>query len=1011
MPRMLRMLSLIVIASLLFALAPSARAQTGEPTREPILRIETGMHTAGITRIGVDRLGKFLVTASQDKTARVWELESGKLLRVLRVPFGVADDVRRSAPDKAAALDAEGVLMAIAISPDGKMIAVGGLTGLLGLMGPEPQDEKSLDEFMGNLGCVYIFDRESGRLVRRLTGSIPLSLAFSLDGALLATTSFLTSSVRLWRTSDWSEVGRDDSAEMCISADFDHAGRLVASCFGGNVHLYDAKMRLLEKKAAPGGKQPLTVRFSPDGRKIALGYNDSARVDVLSGDTLALLYSPDTGASNNASMVNVAWSMDGMMLYAGGSDKGPHIIRRWSDGGRGPYVDTTAANDAISDIAPLPKGGIVYAASNLWGILDTRGGQASGLQPGPIADYRDNLTGFLTNTNADSIRFGYEQFGKSPAVFQLSDRKLTPDTPAADDMRPPRTKAPGLSVTDWKDSATPRLNDKPLELRPLEMSLAILFMNLTAENLPEEKATSLAVGPDGERFLLGTVIRMSLFNRSGRQLWQALAPSFLYAVNISGDGRLAVAAFGDGTIRWYRMTDGKELLAFFPHKDRKRWILWTPSGYYDCSPGAEDLVGWHVNNGSAQAADFFPVGQFRDKFYRPDVVARMLKTLDEQLALKEANEERGLKQQTAKVEDLLPPVVNIISPSEGAQLSPGEVTIRYRLHSNNGEPVTNIMAMVDGKTIAVERGLSINVGQNGAEREIKIKLPAGASLISVLATNRNTPSVAATVHVSTGPAARGTEIVDEKTRPAKPTLYVLAVGVGAYSDGSGLPTLTYPAKDANDFAAALERQKGRRYQDVEMKVLPNATHDQVMDGLEWITKTATEKDVAMIFLAGHGIADGGDFYYFMPSDSELEHPKKRGVPFAEIENTLISLKGQKVLFVDTCRSGAVLGKRGIIDINGIANKLNRETSGVAVFTASMGNESAFEDSRWGNGAFTRALVDALSGQADSEHSGEITFSMLDRFLTKRVRELTANRQTPTATKPLTVPDFLVAELR
>src|SRR5215467_9246797 len=61
MRRMLRMLNVIVIASLLFALAPSARAQTGEPSREPILRIETGMHTAGITRIGVDRLGKFLV--------------------------------------------------------------------------------------------------------------------------------------------------------------------------------------------------------------------------------------------------------------------------------------------------------------------------------------------------------------------------------------------------------------------------------------------------------------------------------------------------------------------------------------------------------------------------------------------------------------------------------------------------------------------------------------------------------------------------------------------------------------------------------------------------------------------------------------------------------------------------------------------------------------------------------------------------------------------------------------
>ena len=59
----------------------------------------------------------------------------------------------------------------------------------------------------------------------------------------------------------------------------------------------------------------------------------------------------------------------------------------------------------------------------------------------------------------------------------------------------------------------------------------------------------------------------------------------------------AVAAYADGTIRWHRLSDGKELLAFFPHKDKKRWVLWTPSGYYDASPGGEELIGWHVSNG------------------------------------------------------------------------------------------------------------------------------------------------------------------------------------------------------------------------------------------------------------------------------------------------------------------------------------------------------------------------------------------------------------------------------
>jgi len=46
------------------------------------------MHTAMINRIAVDRAGRWAVTASDDKTARIWNLASGQLVRVLRVPLG-----------------------------------------------------------------------------------------------------------------------------------------------------------------------------------------------------------------------------------------------------------------------------------------------------------------------------------------------------------------------------------------------------------------------------------------------------------------------------------------------------------------------------------------------------------------------------------------------------------------------------------------------------------------------------------------------------------------------------------------------------------------------------------------------------------------------------------------------------------------------------------------------------------------------------------------------------------
>src|SRR4051794_23429809 len=55
---------------------------------------------------------------------------------------------------------------------------------------------------------------------------------------------------------------------------------------------------------------------------------------------------------------------------------------------------------------------------------------------------------------------------------------------------------------------------------------------------------------------------------------------------------LVVAAYGDGTIRWHRMSDGQELLAFYPLPDRQRWVAWTPEGYYAAAPGTAEVLGW-----------------------------------------------------------------------------------------------------------------------------------------------------------------------------------------------------------------------------------------------------------------------------------------------------------------------------------------------------------------------------------------------------------------------------------
>ena len=61
------------------------------PDQAPVLRIETGMHTAVIRRIGVDAACARIATASDDKTVRLWSMPDGKLQRTIRLPIGLGE--------------------------------------------------------------------------------------------------------------------------------------------------------------------------------------------------------------------------------------------------------------------------------------------------------------------------------------------------------------------------------------------------------------------------------------------------------------------------------------------------------------------------------------------------------------------------------------------------------------------------------------------------------------------------------------------------------------------------------------------------------------------------------------------------------------------------------------------------------------------------------------------------------------------------------------------------------
>jgi hypothetical protein len=249
---------------------------------------------------------------------------------------------------------------------------------------------------------------------------------------------------------------------------------------------------------------------------------------------------------------------------------------------------------------------------------------------------------------------------------------------------------------------------------------------------------------------------------------------------------------------------------------------------------------------------------------------------------------------------------------------------------------------------------------------------------------------------------------------AKPKLYLLSVGVGAYQN----PTfnLVLPAKDAQDVAAAWKAQEGRLYSEVEARVLTDreATRNAILSGLEWMETQATQEDVAVLFFSGHGINDPrtGE-YLFLPYEADLAARRTTLVPDRDVRSALASIPGKVLVFLDTCYAGNLLGgarTRGPADLAPLLAELAEAGSGIVVFAAAGGQQQAQEMDGWDNGAFTRALLEALSGKGDADHDGSVRISEIEGYLGRRVRDLTSGLQTPVSRKPGGVPDFPVAVL-
>jgi len=487
-------------------------------------------------------------------------------------------------------------------------------------------------------------------------------------------------------------------------------------------------------------------------------------------------------------------------------------------------------------------------------------------------------------------------------------------------------------------------------------------------------------------------------------------PHVCNSVDIHPNGKYILAGCTDGTIRTWDIVTGKEIATFLsftgsdgqlisasrditPEVEKAvssidgEWLVITPDGYYAASPRGDRYVNARIGN-TVNGID-----SFRSVFYNPDVVRARLTGRSDPVSKKAVT----IQQAAA----FLPPEVSVQTQTRTASSSTANISVSI---TDKNLPVQNIIVMVNGRRLGKDElsaasGVSglqpgkASMTVTGSKKTLNFTLPVnidpGNNRIEVVAFNgysENRHYVDVNWDAPVG------------NRPKLPDLYILAIGVNKYDNPGeqlgNLRNLDYCVADARGIIDSLKAQEGLRYGNVHSLLIADdadikPTAENIRKNLKFL-EGAGPKDVALLFLAGHGMSAAGGKFYFLPRDAVITGGNNvtpnRAISGDEIV-AVLDAPGNRLVFIDACKSGGVDNDRMV--------RLFMDTNAF-VFAACRGNESSLELPNLGHGVFTYSVMEALKGTAGARAANNVSVKSMSGFVSIDVPERTQNRQHPSA---------------